>query len=510
MLSVRNVSVLLSLSVIAGCAVHPQQLSLKELQSTNQTDRNIAFNSMQEIEGELTLHEAIARALKYNLDQRVKLLEQSLSAGELKAGKYDMLPKLMTNAGYDWRSNYSHRWDASYDSPTTIDKSGSLPDVSVDPEHTTMDLSLSWNVLDFGASYYSAKQNANRVLIANERRRKAMHTLIQNVRKTYWRAVAAETLKERVAQTIDDAEQALMASKKLSEEKLTSPGKALRFQRSLLESLRLLESVERELAASRIELSKLIGVLPTQAFVLVEPQTELQALSVPMDILEARALVSNADLRTEFLNARIAVDDTHKAMLKLLPGISFEYGTYYDSDRYLVNDNWRSAGVSVSYNLFNLLSASSRMDVAHKQEAVAQAKRMALQMSVITQVHIAVHEFNDTKRQYRRADEIYKVDAQLEELVRGEFEGDMASEQSKISANVTTILSELRRYQAMSKFQEATGQLQSSLGLEPEIDSVDDIALADLSAKVESWLSSEISEEFVAIPTTDVMVEEGI
>ena len=35
-----------------------------------------------------------------------------------------------------------------------------------------VDLGLSWNVLDFGVSYYQSKQNADRLLVAQERRRK--------------------------------------------------------------------------------------------------------------------------------------------------------------------------------------------------------------------------------------------------------------------------------------------------------------------------------------------------
>lgn len=484
---------------LAGCSVSPQQLSMQEMRDINLADRASSVDLAEPVSGAVTLEEAIARALKYNLDQRVKMLEQSLRSGELEAGKYDMLPKLMANAGYDWRDSFSHRYSAPFSAPGDIDKT-SMPDVSVDPEHGTWDLNLSWNVLDFGASYYTAKQNADKLLIANEKRRRAMHTLVQNVRKAYWRAVAAESLSTRVADTIQDAERALQESEKLAAERVSSPDESLRYQRNLLENLRLMESVQRELASARIELSQLMGMLPGTKFELVEPKAELTVINASVEDMEARALTQNADLREQFFNARIAVEDTRKALLKLLPGISFDYGTYYDTDRYLVNDNWRAAGVSVSYNLFNLLSATSRMDAADKNEALANARRMALQMSVLTQVHLSIHNYNDAMRQFQRADQIFNVDKQLEEIVRGRFEGNMASEQTKIAANVTTILSELRRYQAMSKFQEATGQLQASMGMEPAIGSVDEIALGDLTDQVGAWMQGGFSAETVSLP----------
>ena len=485
---------------LAGCSVSPQQLSMQEMRDINSADRAASVELAEPVAGVLTIEEAIARALKYNLDQRVKMLEQSLKAGELEAGKYDMLPKLLANAGYDWRDNFSHRWDAPANDPTNITKSATLPAVSVDPEHGTWDLHLSWNILDFGASYYTAKQNADKLLIANEKRRRAMHTLVQNVRKAYWRAVAAESLSTRVADTIKDAERALAQSEQLAAERVSSPDESLRYQRNLLENLRLMESVQRELASARIELSQLMGMLPGTQFELVEPKADLATINASVEDMEARALTQNADLREQFFNARIAVEDTRKAILKLLPGISFDYGTYYDTDRYLVNDNWRAAGVSVSYNLFNLLSANSRMEAADKNEALANARRMALQMSVLTQVHLSIHNYNDAMRQFQRADQIFNVDKQLEEIVRGRFAGNMASEQTKISANVTTILSELRRYQAMSKFQEATGQLQASMGMEPAIGSIDEITLGDLTEQVGAWMQGGFTAETVALP----------
>ncbi|NVK01384.1 MAG: TolC family protein [Oceanospirillaceae bacterium] len=484
---------------LAGCSVSPQQLSMQEMRDINSADRAASVELAEPVVGVLTIEEAIARALKYNLDQRVKMLEQSLKSGELEAGKYDMLPKLLANAGYDWRDSFSHRYTAPFATPGAVDKTG-MPDVSVDPEHGTWDLQLSWNILDFGASYYTAKQNADKLLIANEKRRRAMHTLVQNVRKAYWRAVAAESLSTRVADTIKDAERALAQSEQLASERVSSPDESLRYQRNLLENLRLMESVQRELASARIELSQLMGMLPGTKFELVEPKAELATINASVEEMEARALIQNADLREQFFNARIAVEDTRKAILKLLPGISFDYGTYYDTDRYLVNDNWRAAGVSVSYNLFNLLSANSRMEAADKNEALANARRMALQMSVLTQVHLSIHNYNDAMRQFQRADQIFNVDKQLEEIVRGRFAGNMASEQTKISANVTTILSELRRYQAMSKFQEATGQLQASMGMEPAIGSIDEITLGDLTEQVGAWMQGGFTAETVALP----------
>ncbi|GAA0786824.1 hypothetical protein GCM10009109_08550 [Marinobacterium sediminicola] len=496
-----RVLVLAGVTVVSGCAITPTDFSAADMNRINASDRQLAFAEM-EPHGELiSLEEAIARALKYNLDQRVRMLEQSLASGELEAGKYDMLPRLMASAGYSWRDNYGSRYSAPYTDPENLDTDLSTVDVSSEKTHETADLVLSWNLLDFGASYYTAKQNADKLLIANEKRRKAMHTLMQNVRTAYWRALAAEKLSERVGATIRDAEKALQDSVKLADERVRAPDESLRYQRNLLENLRLLESVERELASARIELANLIGLLPGTRFKLEEPAAHAKPLAVDVEQLEVRALVQNADLREQFFNARIAAQDTRKALLKLLPGISFEYGGYYDNDRYLIDEQWRAAGVKVSYNLFNLIAAPSRMKAAERNETLAEARRMALQMSVLTQVHLARHQYNDSLRQFGRADQIYQVDAQLEEVVRGRFQSNMVGEQARISANVTTILSELRRYQAMAKVQESLGRLQASIGLEPQLNSLDTTSLHELQGQIRGWLEQDVSEMVAMVNT---------
>ena len=492
----------LSIIALSACNVAVENLSKDEMAQVIKEDRKQIINQVEPIGEVVTIDEAIARALKYNLDQRVANLEQSLRSGELVAGKYDMLPDIIAKAGYDWRNNFSHRWTGDYIDANTIPDPNILPtppNVSVDPRHGTGSLALSWSLLDFGASYYTAKQNANKILVANEKRRKAMHSLVQEVRSAYWRALASEALSKRVKITIASAERALTDSRKLTNEGLTSPDQPLRYQRNLLENLRLLEAVEQELAIARHELTQLIGATQGVKYRLKEPPTNLSPVNAAMVDLEQFALSNNANLRKEVLNTRIAADDTRKAIIKLLPGVTLDYGVYSDNDRYLVNEQWTAAGINVSYNLFNLLSAKSSREAARSNENLAVARRMALQMAVITQVHVASHQYTDALKQFQRADQIYLVDRKLEKIVRGKTSSDMSGEQALIAANVTTILSEMRRYQAMAKFQRATGQLQSTLGMEPVFGSVDDITLADLRILVSEWLDASITVEKLAL-----------
>ncbi len=472
--------------LLSGCAVTPKPFSQEEIAQINHSDLVAARSNMPAIESAISLEEAIARALKYNLEHRTRMLEQAQANGILEAGRFDMLPKLMANAGYAWRDEDSTR--RATDSVTGL-PSLANPYISSDRAHTTADIGLTWNLLDFGASYYTAKQNADRLLIANERRRKAMHALIQNVRTVFWRAMAAEKLGEQVRVAIQQAEMALADSRQAYTEMIKSPAESLRYQRNLLENLRLLENVQRELAAARIELASLIGVDPGKQIALVEPGVmQPMPLNLSMQSMEEAALTNNADLREHFYSARIAATETRKALLKLLPGLSFNYGHNYDNDKYLINDQWQDAGMRVSFNLFNLLSGPSQMKAAEMNATVAQARRMALQMSVLTQAHLARHQYDDALRQFQRADTIHDVDSRLAKLAQNQEQSQMASRLDRISANVTSILSSVRRYQSMAKVHEAASRVQSIMGMEPEIGSLDDTDLPTLQKQINQSL----------------------
>jgi outer membrane protein TolC len=232
-----------------------------------------------------------------------------------------------------------------------------------------------------------------------------------------------------------------------------------------------------------------MGLTPGQSYTLagVERMSPAES-SMTIEEMEQAALLQNADLRESFYNVRIAADDTRKALLKLLPGISFEYSYNFDDDKYLVNDQWNAAGARVSYNLFNILSGPSRMEAAEKNEQLQAARRMALQMSVLTQVHLANHDYLDSKHQFKRAESIYKVDKELADVISKQQRADLVSDLDRISANVTYILSTVRLYQAVAKVQEAESRVQATLGFEPVFDSLDDLDLQALRQVVRSSL----------------------
>jgi outer membrane protein TolC len=485
---------------LSGCGTtRLEPLTAGELARVSAADRQRAQQDVEPLGNSLTLEEALARAIKYNLGRRTRLMEEALAQGQLDVVSYDMLPKLVASAGYRDRDN-----DLITRSTDSVTGQPSLahPFISSSRSATTTSLGFTWSLLDFGQSYYAARQHADRVLIAAEHRRKALHNLVQDVETAFWRAASAQTLRGDVRTTIAAAEEALRDSRQSNAEGVKNPLDALRFQRQVMENLRLLELIEQELSTARIELAALINAPLTADIKVVEPDANVSDAwkTVAVDKMEELVIANNAELRESFYNARVAQLETRRTMLKLFPGLSFNYGVNRSNDSYLIHQNWTEAGAQLSFNLLGMLSAPAQMRLADAGVAVADQRRVMTQMIVLTQMHLARLQYQNALQQYQRADGIWKVDRDIAAQVANREAAHTQSKLDVVANQTAAILSALRRYQALSQFQAAAGRLQASLGLEPDVGDTQTVPLATLTATLGGALRQWNAGNVQAVP----------
>lgn len=475
--------------VLGACSVTPQPLTEADMRGQAQADRVEMYKDEAPVTKPLTLPDAIARALTFNLDRRTKVMEEALAAGQKDLDRWDMLPKLAANAGYTSRSeaNATRSRDA-----VTQTTSTSNPTYSTDRDNSTADLGLTWNILDLGVSYVTAHQNADKALIATERRRKTVHNLIQEVRFAYWRTAAAQVLEHDVRQAVATAEQALVDARAVEREGLKSPADILRYQKNLLETLRQLEAISQELSTARVELAALVNLPPGSDFVLEIPDDGAMTVA-PFEMaperMEELAFINNPDLREQVYLSRIAVDETKKTILKLLPGINLNLAQKWDSNSFLVDHQWHEVGAKITWNIFNLLSAPAQMDQAEAGERVANAKRVALRMAVLAQTHVALRQYLNAGKQFQRADELYQVETRLARFATIRADNDAQSAMERIANQTSAIAARLRRYQSYAQMESAYGKMQATLGQDLLPETVSSRDLGDLSAAIAERLA---------------------
>ena len=475
----------------AGCSIKPTPITKAEQDELLKQDRINAFKDVEPVGPQLTLHEAVARGLKYNLEHRAKMMEQAIALGASELSNFDMLPKVVANAGYNYRNNYFVTEAVGYYSGNP---SLSEPFVNSARQYWVGGAMLSWNLLDFGVSYYNAKQNADKVLVASEKRRRVMHLLVQDIQIAYLRAASAQKLKDDILSTIKSASAALEKSKKGRNEGLRNPVDALRYQKALLDNMKILETIDQELSTAKVELNQLINLQANTNYLLEDPDMIMAPhayAKTEVEEFEVRALAHNADLKEGIYTARIAMLETRKSLLRLLPGLTFNYGPQASNNTYYINKNWMEGSFQVSYNLWNLLMAPQVRQQAVANEDLAAHKRMLVQMAVVSQVYLSKIQLDNAYKLYQRSADIEQVDLKIAKITTQNEREGAASEAEKVAADASAILSRLRKYQALAQLFAASARLQATAGLEPDIGSVDEINLRDLSGVVkktyEQW-----------------------
>ncbi|MBP2230999.1 outer membrane protein TolC [Azospirillum agricola] len=483
--------VALSASLLAaGCAVSPEPLTTEDNLARVRKDLSVVFAPQEPVTRAISMHEAMARAIKYNLDERVKIMETAVASQQLDLSHYDMLPRVVASAGYVGRNNDSGSESLNLATGRRTGESTT----AVDKHRRVGDLGFTWNVLDFGVSYLRARQNANLVLIADERRRRVVQGILQDVRTAYWRAVAAERMLERIAPLEARIEGARRDARTLEALRVQAPLQALGYTRSLVETLRQLQSLRRELVAAKSQLGALMGLPPGEPFEVELPAKDgtkaPPRLEIPVEALETYALLHRPELLEESYNQRISADETWRSMLKLLPGVELNAALRYDSNSFLLNQRWADYGARVSWNLINLVSAPGTLSYANAQEELVTFRRQALSMAVLSQVRVAMLQFRELNQEFGLTAEQADLDTRIRTQYANVGTAGQIGELGVIQAEVTALLSDLRRDLVYADLHNAYARVMVSAGVDPLPETVPSADLATLTRAVDQGLGS--------------------
>lgn len=449
---------------LAGCAISPVPLHETEISANAADLANRVTADQEPVAGAIDLYEAMARALKYNLDHRVEVMDAALRRRELDLAHYSLLPGLVANSGWAARDNVAA--SSSFNILTNTQNFGAS--TSQENRIGTADVAFSWNILDFGLSYVRARQAADKYLISEETRRKVMHRVIEDVRTAYWRAVTGEHLLAKLQRLESRVRRAQASSKAIAAERNTSPITAVTYERELVEIKRSIQELERELVVARTQLSALMNLKPGTPFALVTPRRYSGlALALPVRDMIWTALTNRAELKEVWYKKRINDHELDAAFLELLPGIQVYAGTNYDSNEFLYNHNWLSWGAKASWNLLRVVQYPAKREVIRGQEDLLDTRALALTMAVATQVHVSRVRFYHLQRELRTAAEYLEVQSRLVGLMRHEAKADRISEQTLIREEMNTLVAEVKRDIAHSNLQNAFANVYASMGLDP-------------------------------------------
>lgn len=484
------ISALLTLS---SCTFHPEALSIEDISQRAEKDISEMFADQEPVNGTISLFQAMARAIKYNLDYRLQLMEKSMAGKILNADNYSLLPQLAANAGYNKRSDYNGANSYALTGPTVGEES-LVTSTSQEKDIRTADVTVVWNVLDFGIGYYRAKQNADNIMVAEEVRRKVIQNIIQDVRYAYWRAAGIEDLLDDVYKLLKRAEFAFEQSQMVSGQNLQPKLETLTYQRELLNNIRILWGLAQVLVPAKTELATLMNLQTGTRFMVLVP--DFHSLTIPeftssVEDLQKTALLYRPELREEDYKARISEAELRKTYISMIPGLNLHFGYNFDSNSFLYTNNWYNAGLEASMNLINLVAGPAKVDVVESRQEIDELRRQALAIGVLAQVNISLQRFELSKEEYLITSRLEEVDSELSRQMKAEKTAGRATTLAMIQGETEAMVSRTRRQIAYADLQNAAGMIYNSLGIDlmpEEVKALDVDTLADdLEKSFATW-----------------------
>ncbi|TMH63141.1 MAG: TolC family protein [Betaproteobacteria bacterium] len=233
------------------------------------------------------------------------------------------------------------------------------------------------------------------------------------------------------------------------------------------------------------------------------------------------------EMAEEGYRARISADEARKALIGLLPGVNLETGLNYDSNRFLLNNTWASAGVNVAFNLVKAFSLPAVRRSEEAQRRADEARRQAMAMAVLAQTRLAAVRYALVADEFLIWDEAARDDDLIvQHLASGEKVG-IDNELELIRARARAMASHINRDLAYANVQAGIARLFNSVGYDAVPQEDEAKAVAELSDLVELRFnelerasfspraaavrpSAAVAEIAGATPRTAALLREGV
>lgn len=451
-------------ALTVSCTIQTEPTTLGERSARAAVDKAALFGGQEDIIKPVTLYEAIARAVKYNSDQRVALMEQAVAYGIAEASSVDLLPQLAASGGFATRSNRLAVSAKSVETGNQTLEESYIEDKTV----RGAQLQVVYNVLDFGISYVNAKQASDKRYVSEEIRRKSVQQVVHEVRTAFWKAAAAQRIIEDMGVLIAAVQDELVRVNTGNLADKTTD--QLKEQKKLLTALKTLTDLRNDILTAKAELGALMNLPPNAEFTLDIP-ADMDNPKIVKDLgqidLEHFALVNRPELRINDYEARIAALEAKKEMLRLFPGIEFGAGINYNSNSYLKNKNWADAGMGVTWNLMNLFSRPQAIRLAKSKEELERLRRLAMTMAVMSQVNISYLQLRQAAEGFEVANSLDKVNDGLWQKSFADKNKTVQERWETLFVAVDRLVSHLKRDFAYADYKGAESNLFVALGVDP-------------------------------------------
>lgn len=413
----------------------------------------------------LSLQEIIAIAIENNYDLQSKAVEYEVQHQFAIRDQLKMLPQLLANGEISERNNELIVSSTSVD-PTVPP---APPSISTQRHVNRHDITAVFNLLDFGLSYFKARQEEKKAFIMALEYEKNKQALILDIHKQYWKAVASKFAMEASAPLLTKAQDLQQKIGLQISDRLVSTTKGFKSSSDLQVLQVQWTGFDNDYYKAMSELAVFMGLPPNTCFELDYNDARPQPCELE-DIcsLEQMALMQRPELYIKDEEEKISEDEVRYALLQMLPGVELFAGNYYDANKYFTFHNWVVAGARATWNLLAFPNQAFDVKGHRKRTDLVKTQRMALSVGVLSQVRLAYILYQENYSQYQLVHSLETTQQGLLKASREDTQVGATSPYDLIMITSQAMLAKTNAIKAYGELQIALAQLKYSTGSSEE------------------------------------------
>ena len=414
----------------------------------------------------LTLDECVRMAVKNNLDLKVFGLEEQVAKEMRTSEMLGMLPELNISNNLTGRTNTpaSSSKQLHGNGPGTYSYSQSQ-DRNVN--YLNVDLALS--VLDFGLAFFNTQQSQDRMLLRQQRTRRAEQNLVLDTVRVYFQVAAAQRAINITTKLLEDCRNRYELIEKMGDSGQITPFRAFDEVRDFVDMEKRLTNYIRSYENSCVELRSLLGLYPDSEIKVDDSILDkVPEFTFPeMALMEQIALMKRPELYEIDMQKHINVLECRKTIVMMFPNVRMFVDFTNSNNSFLYHSTWWELGIRAAYNLLKLPQHISRYQAYSAQVDAEEARTYAQAIAVMAQVRIAHANLMATKE---RLDIDTKVNnAYRKNLKKAEESSKVSGELSQLELahmRLATAETEIERYLSLGNYYVAYFRILNTLGLE--------------------------------------------
>ena len=353
----------------------------------------------------LSLKECIKMALDNNLELKVMSIEENVAKEMRTAEMLGMLPELNISDSFTGRSN------TPASSSQKVAEGGLTYGYSTSQDRNVnyFNVDLALSVVDFGLAYFNTQQARDRVMIREQRTRRARQNLTFDVVKTFFQVAAAQRAIKITTGLLEDCRSRYQLIEKLSKSRAITPFRAFDETRRFVEMEKRLTNYIRSYENSCVELRSLLGMHPGGKILVDDSYLDqVPKFEFPeIELMEQIALLERPELYEIDMQKHVNVLECRKEIVKMFPNVRLFYDFVNSNNSFLYHASWYELGIRAAYNLLKLPQHIKQYQAYSAQVDAEETRTFSLAIGIMAQVRIAHANLISVKERYEIDNKVY-------------------------------------------------------------------------------------------------------